>query len=87
MADLTDVTEAYQEYYEWIGSGRNNEDEGGVLREELKNVMTAYFFANGSFEETLEFANKNSGHGWMKGRGKVGVTVEADNKPEEVWAP
>jgi hypothetical protein len=87
MVYLTDVVDAYQQYFEWLATGRINGDEGVALREDLVGQMKAFFFDNGeSFDDALRFANANSAHGWMRGQGKVGVKVEVDDY-EEVWAP
>jgi hypothetical protein len=87
MADSNDLMNTFDRCHDWIESGRFNGDEGAVLKEALKDVMTAFSFGSALFEEYLKFANANSPLGWMGGPGKVGVKFEVDDEPEEVWAP
>ena len=88
MFNFREVMDAYDEYYEWIESGRSNEDEGKASRVYLERAMQLYFFPDGELsEDAFQYANANSPLGFMKSNGKVGVEINVDqDHPETAWA-
>ena len=88
MVNFREVMDAYDEYHEWIESGRVNEDKGKALKDYLERTVQLYFFSDGELsEDAFKYANANSPLGFMKSNGKVGVEINVDqNQPETAWA-
>jgi hypothetical protein len=61
MIILNDVTEAYQAYAEWVSNGKENEDLGDSLKEELVDSLQGFLFLGGQVNEAnVAFTNANS---------------------------
>lgn len=61
MVLLNDVVDAYNAYANWVFSGKENEDLGYDLKEDLRECLKGFFFSGDEVNESnIEFANANS---------------------------
>jgi len=61
MVILNDVTEAYQAYAKWVSDGKENEDLGESLKEELVDSLQSFLFSGDQVDEAnVAFTNANS---------------------------
>ena len=61
MVLLNDVVDAYNAYADWVFSGKENEDLGYDLKEDLVECLKGFFFSDEEVNESnVEFANANS---------------------------
>lgn len=61
MVILNDVTEAYQAYAKWVYDGKENEDLGESLKEELVDSLQSFLFSGDQIDEAnVAFTNANS---------------------------
>lgn len=61
MVILNDVIEAYQAYAKWVSDGKENEDLGDSLKEELVDSLQGFLFSGEQVNEAnVVFTNTNS---------------------------
>ena len=61
MVILNDVTDAYQAFAEWVFNGKENEDRGDSLKEELVDSLQSFLFLGDQVNEAnVDFTNANS---------------------------
>ncbi|CAG2161351.1 hypothetical protein [Cupriavidus numazuensis] len=72
---LEDVVESHNRYCEWVQGGRENEDLGDELLDELKERLTNFFFVAGDLDPISVRMGKGSSGMQLTVRGnKLGIT-------------
>lgn len=82
MVLLNDVMDAYSAYANWVFKGKENEDLGSDLKDDLVGCLQGFFFSGEEVNESnIDFANANSDLGTRFT--KYTITIEIPESDEE----